>query len=207
MRQLYLTLGYLFLSMAMTAQTDAPAEPIPQKTKVIGFDFFSPVTGNATFSYEQYLNNQIGIEGRIGFIGLGKNLENQLGGFLKFGVKFSSQPNGNPMLWQRQRLLQGAYFKPEITTAIYRNDNLTSVLTDGMGSVLIEEQKVEAGFVVQLVAGQQWILNDILVIDVYFGLGYGFTSDNDGYNYGYYLFNEDFPLATSAGLSVGVLLP
>ena len=197
----------LFISTICWAQTDVPSDRPEQKKRALEFDFFSPVFGNTTIGYEHYLGQGIALEPKLGIIGLGTNIENQLGAFLKAGVKFNLQRTSDLSVDVQQYLLRGTYFKLEATGTVYRNTEPQLVEIDENNVVLEDVNQTDGGFVVQLILGQQWVIHDVLVIDGFVGLGYGFSSDRDNYNYGYYLFDLDFPIAGSLGLSVGVLLP
>ena len=85
------------------------------KNRLIKFDFFSPVTGNLTFGYEQVLTNNITLEGNLGIIGIGfiDDSYNPAGLFLKGGPRLYVSPDYFFDGMKRYNDFQGAYFKPE----------------------------------------------------------------------------------------------
>ena len=55
--------------------------------------------------------------------------------------------------------------------------------------------------------GKQVVIGDIMSLDWHVGLGYGYSSiDNADYYYRHILSSRDFPLAWTAGFTLGVLL-
>src|SRR5690606_41056220 len=91
-------------------------------------------------------------------------------------------------------ILKGAYFAPELAFRYVKYDRWdwytyeTRTSTD------------EFAFAFTIKFGKQWVFNDDLIVDSYFGLGYGLGNDNYGtLNYGFIVGNEDFPMAVTAG--------
>ena len=57
------------------------------------------------------------------------------------------------------------------------------------------------------IVGKQYVFNDIFLLDMYFGLGYGFSDNDDtAYHYGFSGGNSDSALTVTGGLKIGVLL-
>ena len=212
-------LGLLLLSTAVYAQTeDIPVMP-SVKTKIVKVDFFSPITGNLAFSYEQVLMNNITIEGNIGIIGLsfiddpykGKGL------FIKAGPRLYFSPDYTMDGMKRYNDFQGGYFKPEIVYSGFGFDyeyyNSSYQYTKGRGV------NNSVGLILNF--GRQWVLAKIISLDIYGGIGYSKSWEkidqhpvnalpySDEYFAPYkYSHVEAYPvpLGLSAGFNIGVLL-
>lgn len=194
MKRLVVALFHVFAFSSLQAQDmDAP-DFSDQKTKAIKLEFFSPMTGNTTFRYEQYLKDWISMEGTLGIIGLGKNYQNQQGVLFGAGIKFKKKPDFYLDGMKGYHIMQGKYLKAETLISIYSVDSWES-----------RKEGRYAG-IVQLVFGKQSVLGDIITIDRHFGLGYALVSSNAGYHYGFASGSGGFPISVSCGLSIGVLL-
>jgi hypothetical protein len=195
---------FTILALALTvgvtqAQEIEAPDFATQKTRAIKVDFFSPLTGNTTFKYEQYLKNWISLEATVGIIGLGTNIDEQYGGLAGFGIKFKKKPDYYVEGFRGGHLMQGGYVKIEGLVSVYSHNpwevfgGQEGRTTDYAGALL-------------LVLGKQAVLADILTLDPYIGLGYAFDSKNGGYSYAFLNGPSSFPVAASCGLTLGILL-
>ena len=56
--------------------------------------------------------------------------------------------------------------------------------------------------------GKQWVFDNSFLVDFFFGVGYGFDSNNDneeGYQFSHVTASEEVPISFSAGLKMGWL--
>jgi hypothetical protein len=173
------------------------------KKKVIKFEFFSPLTGNTTFGYEQYLKNFTSIEAKIGIIGLGKqNLFSASGVFLKVGPKFKLKPSYATKGTFGTHLLRGTYIRPEIAVSFFKWQD------EDFFTLLNRPKEINVKSVALLINyGKQFVLGKIMTLDWHFGIGYGFSNHEDqGYYFGYSAGNSNTPIAFSTGFTLGFLL-
>ncbi len=190
------------------------------KKNAIKLDFLSPLSGNTTFAYERSLRPGRSIEGDVGIIGLGIDPgdENPGGVFFRFGYKFLKSPDFYLRGMRYAHLLKGSYLKPTITLGFFSRDNYRYYYdydypTPEPGYPYYEdfiEQNERINAVtgsIQLLLGKQWIIDNSFLVDLYWGIGYGFSTNYDASNYFYShtLMGEEFPLSLSAGLKMGFL--
>ena len=174
------------------------------KKKAIKMEFFSPLTGNTTFGYESYIKDWLSWEMKVGAIGLGvDNADTNPSGVLfKIGPKFKLNPDFITPDLQGSHLLSGKYIRPEIVFAHYQEDD---EFVDFTSDERTRETFTSVGFLINY--GRQYILANIMTLDYHIGLGYAWDSDGNGrYNYGHSNGGSDFPIAISAGFTIGVLL-
>ncbi|WP_421763224.1 DUF3575 domain-containing protein [Ekhidna sp.] len=175
------------------------------KKRAIKFEFFSPLTGNSTFGYESYIKDWISWEAKVGFIGLGLDPDevNPSGFFIKGGPKFKLNPDFVTDDLKGSHLLGGKYIRPEIAFAQYSEDIYR--FNSGSSTETYREDFTSIAFLITY--GRQYILANVMTLDYHIGLGYGYVSSKEGrYNYGYSNGGTDFPVAISAGFTIGVLL-
>jgi hypothetical protein len=180
-----------------------------QKKHAIKVDFLAPLTGNTTLSYEKLIRPSRSWEVSLGIIGLGvdNNDENPRGAFAKFGMKFIKSPDFYLKGMRYAHVLKGTYVKPEIAFSTYSYENRNYDYLYGYSSNYGErESNWAAAF--NIIVGKQYVFNDIFLLDMYFGLGYGFSKENndEAYHYGFSGGNSDTPLTVTAGLKIGILL-
>ena len=182
-----------------------------QKQHAIKVDFLAPLTGNMSFSYEKLIRPSRSWEVSLGIIGLGvdNNDENPQGAFAKFGMKFIKSPDFYLKGMRYAHILKGTYVKPEIAFSIYSHDPDYYYYYYEYGSSSDNKnRKTNWAAALNIIVGKQYIFNDIFLLDMFFGLGYGFSKDNDNesYHYGFSGGNSDTPLTITAGLKIGILL-
>lgn len=182
-----------------------PATYTDNKKNLLKIDFLSPLTGNTTFGYERSLRPGRSYEVNLGIIGLGTDVSdrNAGGAFLKFGYKFIKDPDFYLRGMRYAHILKGGYIKPEIALGLYAHDQ------NYYDYYYNDFQKRESVFsgTVQLVFGKQWVFDNAFAVDVFAGVGYGFSS-NDGYpnyHFGYTIADNSVPISFSSGLKIGYL--
>ena len=172
-----------------------------QKQQAIKVNFLAPLTGNMTFSYERLIRPSRSWEVSLGIIGLGDDIDDEdpRGVFVKFGMKFIKSPDFYLKGLRYAHVLKGTYVKPEIAFSSYSYDRWDySRDTD-------REHNWAMAF--NIIVGKQYIFNDIFLLDMYFGLGYGFSDNDDtAYHYGFSGGNSDSALTVTGGLKIGILL-
>jgi hypothetical protein len=176
------------------------------KKNVLKIDFLSPLTGNTTFAYERSLRPGRSIEANLGIIGLGMDPDedNAGGAFLKLGYKFIKDPDFYLRGMRYAHILKGGYIKPEIAFGFFTHENW---YFDYYSSYMDNRREDVFSGTLQLIFGKQWIFDNAFAVDLYGGIGYGFST-NDHYNsyfYGYTIVDENFPIAFSGGLKIGWL--
>lgn len=181
-----------------------------QKKHALKFNFLAPLTGNTTFSYERLIRPSRSWEVSLGIIGLGDDIDDEdpRGAFAKFGMKFIKSPDFYLKGMRYAHVLKGTYVKPEIAFSAYSYDRWGCY--DYMPGYSSSDIDRETNWAVALniVVGKQYVFNDIFLLDMYFGLGYGFSGNKDceAYHYGFSGGNEDTALTVTGGLKIGILL-
>jgi len=181
-----------------------------QKKHALKVNFLAPLTGNTTISYERLIRPSRSWEVSLGIIGLGidENEENPRGVFAKFGMKFIKSPDFYLKGMRYAHILKGTYVKPEIAFSIYSRE-LYYYDYESLYSSNPENRETNWAAAFNIIVGKQYIFNDIFLLDMYFGLGYGFSKNNDydeTYHYGFLGASSDTPLTITAGLKIGILL-
>lgn len=180
-----------------------------QKKHALKVDFLAPLTGNMSFSYERLIRPSRSWEVSLGIIGLGDDIndENPRGAFAKFGMKFIKSPDFYLKGLRYAHILKGTYVKPEIAFSTYSYDSWDYYY--GYGNYTSDtDRQSNWAMAFNIIVGKQYVFNDIFLLDMYFGLGYGFSenNDNESYHYGFTGGNSDTPLTVTAGLKIGILL-
>lgn len=187
------------------------------KKNILKIDFLSPLTGNTTFAYERSLRPGRSMEASLGIIGLGNDIddENAGGAFLKVGYKFIKDPDFYLRGMRYAHILKGGYIKPEIAFGFFSRD-VWRYNYDPYSSYYdyqTSRSEVFSG-TLQLIFGKQWVFDNAFAVDLYAGVGYGFSSENtgndyyynnSGYHYGYMIADNSFPISFSSGLKIGYL--
>jgi len=198
-----------------------------QLTKAIKLNFFSPLIGYSEFSFEKQVSVGKSYELSIGIIGLGNNnildynynsninetKKNQFGIFVSGGYKFSKLPD---FLFGRTRythIMQGAYIKPVIYLGSYSENRIAYKVSSQYD---IEKQQVNFG-ALHLEFGKQWVFSNKVLIDGYWGLGYGLDNKLESnsytnseataaYNYANTRLGSSPGLSFSFGIKFGMLI-
>jgi len=222
MKKIHLLAYCLSLLLSANAQEVSPAGPPVIKNRIIKVDFFAPLTGNLTFGYEQPLINSVTFTGELGIIGASVvPVTNRAAGvFVKSGVRFYFSPDYLLDGMKRYNDFQGGYFNPEIIYSGFGFDYNSYNQTTGVYST---RRSVNNSIALMLQFGKQWVLAKTISLDIYAGIGYGWSSINvPDYSAGYGIFadantlvpnkfshiqySNDVPLAVDAGFNIGILL-
>jgi hypothetical protein len=213
MKKLSLLLLLVITFVTTNAQTT-------DKTPVsLKYDFFSPVAGCFGFSLEKPRSNFTSMDYDAGLIGfkLGDYYLNDefIGGYVSAGPRlyFDRDPRElNDMM--------GLYFKPQLL-ASYFNYKYETVYYDPITFLTQDAEVSGSDFSLSLLMcmGTQWILSDLIVFDLWFGLGYGgnwineetnippdsYYEVNNFYKYSHIHFGDNSPMVFDGGLSIGLV--
>jgi len=191
--------------MEFTDSFNSQEHYLDNNKNAIKIDFLSPLTGNTTIAYEYSIQPGRSYEITVGLIGLGFD-PGELkarGLFFKGGMKFIKTPDFYLRGMRYSHILKGAYAKPELAFGFYSKEFNTS--ESWFGSKMERESVITGAIFMNF--GKQWVFDNSFLVDMYFGLGYGFDSGpNDGdYHYGWLLNSSNFPIAVQAGFKIGFL--
>jgi len=222
MKKLALLATSVLLGFTLKAQMPGAQTAPVIKNRILKVDFFSPLTGNLTFGYEQPLVNSVTFTGELGIIGasLIDLANNEAGIFLKGGPRFYFSPDYLMDGMKRYNDFQGAYFNPEIIYSGFGFDYLSYNQTTNQTT---NSRGTNHSVALMLQFGKQWVLAKTLSIDLYGGMGYGWSAvkaDNYASGYGFlgdlnelawnkfshFQFSNSVPVAINAGFNIGFLL-
>lgn len=189
------------------------------RSQALKYDFFTPVAGCFGFSYEAPRNDFISFDYDAGFIGvqLGDYFERDqfAGAYAAFGPRLYFKKDASQF-----NNLRGLYFKPQLMVNFFSFTDSVEYY-DWMTGFYENFEASGTDLTINLLAtmGTQWVLSDIVVFDLWFGLGYGggwindeVSAPEDAAYYGYdpnsffkYSFVRfgDSPLIFDGGLSIG----
>ena len=161
-----------------------------QRKNCLKFRIISPLMGYTDIIYERSLKPGASLELGMGIIGAGKHyVHDYSGGSLRIGYKFIKSPDFYVKGMRYAHVLKGAYFRPEVAASYYKRDSKEVFATAILFNI-----------------GNQWIFNDLVAIDIFGGIGYGYSSrDTYDIQYGYSTGATDFPIAFSTGFRIGFL--
>lgn len=183
------------MTMTFENESSSASSLSGQKRNAIKFRVFSPLYGYSDITYERSLRPGNSMECSMGFIGLGSQYDTEVkGGSLRVGYKMIKSPDYYIQGMRYAHILKGAYFRPEIAASYYERTEKDEEPVNVFATALM------------ITVGNQWVLNDMVVVDCYFGLGYGY-SDEGTFNmqYGYSTGDVKVPLAFTSGLRLGLL--
>ena len=194
----------ILLSCLTAAGQNIDTDYSNQKKRAIKIEFFSPLVSHTTIGYEKYVKDWFSWEAKVGVIGLGIDPEDINPGGILFrgGPKFKLNPDFITRDLRGSHLLSGKYIRPEIAMSFYSEDE---VIDGAFGDTI--ERKSYSSLAILITYGRQYVLADIMTVDYHIGLGYGFDNTSEGrYNYSHSNGDNDFPVAVTAGFTIGVLL-
>ncbi len=156
------------------------------------------------------------MEAEIGLIGVGFNtdeINESAGLYISSGYKFVKTPDFYSSRTKYAHILKGAYVKPQILLTFYRNESEYYFFNSG-GYDDLKRDVFGGAFVINL--GKQIIYDNAFLIDYSAGLGYGFVLESNfspsgsetnerGYHYGFAGGANDFPIAVTFRVKVGLL--
>lgn len=201
-----------------------------QSKNAIKINFLSPLLGFTQLNFEHNLRPGRSYELSMGIIGLGKRQEidtyygspetysttyrEARGLFLGAGYKFSKIPDFVQKGAKYSHVMQGSYIKPELSLGFYGQNHYVS---NNGGTVEMERQSlVFGGLLINL--GKQWVFGELLLVDIYGGLGYALdnreaSNERDDVYINSELGNHfalstgvDSGLGVTGGFKVGLLL-
>lgn len=210
--------------MKSTNSFDDPDYYTGQNKNNIKWSFSGLMFNHLTFIYERSLTPSTSFEGGLSIIGAGYspngenlgeyNLRNPTGVGFRAGYKLKRSPDVYLSKMRYGHILKGAYFKPEIIVSIFNEDVPSYAKPPSQTGYDIARRNAASG-ALMMNLGKQWIFSDQFSLDIYFGIGYGFSSsenykwDDENYRdspatlmYGFLLLPE-IPLAFSGGLNIG----
>ncbi len=187
------------------------------RKNALKMEFLSPLFGNTTFAWEHSLKPGRSYEVTLGIAGMGMDTysEDPSGVFTKFGYKFIKSPDFYLRGLRYAHLLKGSYFKPEISLGVVGMDVFTyREVYDPINQWYYynEDSRRETVFAaaIQAVIGKQWVFDNAFLVDLHFGLGYGFSSAPDNwsntYRSGFITSSDGAPVSVSGGFKIGFLL-
>lgn len=202
--------------MAFQKEMTNPANYEDNRKNALKVEFLSPLLGSTTFSWEHSLKPGRSIEATLGIAGLGLDTwDNPAGVFTKFGYKFIKSPDFYLRGLRYAHLLKGTYVKPELALGLVSQDVMRwhqeyDPYSQYWYSTTYETRETVFAGAVMVVLGKQWIFDNIFAVDLHVGLGYGFYTNSDNYSSeyhsGFIVGSSDFPIATSGGFKIGLLI-
>ena len=185
-----------------------------QKKHALKINFLSPLNGHFAIGYEQNMEPGRSIEARLGLVGIGKNRKDwhdtprdARGAYVGASYKFYTKPSHYIRGMRYAHILKGSYIRPEFVFGAYsESEDYDNYDWDG-GNDEGRRTVTFGGLLINF--GKQWVFDDAFLVDLYFGLGYGF--DNSGEeivknNFALQRTGEDTNLAFTGGLCIGFLL-
>ncbi len=189
-----------------------------QAKNAIKINFLSPLNGYTQLNFEHSIKPGRSYELALGIIGLGRRQKsdvysqeylyrNAAGAFVGAGYKFLSLPTLINSSDRYSHVLNGFYAKPEVLLGLYGQNNYTSSNTQ----IIKNKETVSFGaFIINV--GKQWVLGDLLLIDLYAGVGYAADNVKDNSDYfglphsHFVLISSDSDVGFTGGIKLGILL-
>jgi hypothetical protein len=172
-----------------------------QKRNALKMEFLSPLNSVLALSFERCIKPGASWETTLGVVGIGfENPDDALGFAIKGRYKFIKNPDFYLSGMRYAHILKGKYVAPELLFATYKG---THSIWSG------DESYNRVKFAALINLGNQWIFNDAFLVDLYFGLGYGYSNNEEfasTYPYVFSVAGENFPLAFSWGFRIGLLI-
>lgn len=188
------------------------------KNMAIKMAFFSPISGSLNFGFEYSLGKSRSLDMGLGIIGVGGTFnpiylvffipnkdpdawENPFGTFLQLGYKFMRDPYD----YSAPSLLKGSYLRPTISYTFIASDTKVYYENPKPGQDLYTITRTNTNiFAFMVYVGKQWVLQDLFLLDLNFGIGYGFGLGDEGkFVYSHVQGGNTFPLAISGGFKFG----
>lgn len=175
-----------------------------QKQRAIKLNFLAPLNSTLALGYEKSIKPGQSYEVELGWVGAGFDPAGikPRGITARAGWKFMRSPDFYMAGMRYAHILKGGYIKPEVVFSHYSRDE---IFFDFFNPNTEVQRVSNTGVAVLLTFGKQWVFDDLFLVDIYFGLGYGF-SDNDFIQYGFFGGDSGFPIAMNSGVRVGLLL-
>jgi hypothetical protein len=207
------------------------AQDNPYPTKALKYDFFSPVAGCFGGSYETWFKKGTTLEINAGFIGIKLddyfNNDQFIGGYASIGPRFYFQLDEMDGI-DNYNDFSGFYIKPELLFNYFSFEDQYQHYTywmddfgnyyDSVANYTVSGNDFSVSLLMGL--GRQWTFRDIMVLDLWFALGYGgdwvnadtdqlpddnYYYANNSFKYSYVRMGES-PMIFDGGLSIGLLI-
>lgn len=186
-----------------------PAMYADQKKNAIKLNFLALFTGSTQITFEHSVKPGQSWEATLGIVGLGYDAAgtNPWGVSTKFGYKFIKTPDFRMRGMRYAHLLKGGYVRPEVIFNVYSFDSYS--YSNSYYGEPTRATSVSGAIVLNL--GKQWVFGDSFMVDLFGGVGFGFSgtsgdSYNQNFNYGMVGPFDGFPLVLTGSLRVGWLL-
>jgi hypothetical protein len=172
-----------------------------QKRNALKMEFLSPLFSVLSFSFERCIKPGSSLEATLGIVGIGfKNPDDALGFAMKGRYKMIKSPDFYLQGMRYAHILKGKYLAPELLFAAYKG---TSSEWEGA------EEYTRIKFAALINIGNQWVFNDSFLMDIYIGLGYGYSNNEklaSSFPYVFSVAGDNFPVAFSCGFRIGFLI-
>ncbi len=215
MTRILITLLILSLSSfhSLIAQNEMPKV----KKHAFKYDIFASLDNHIILGYEHYIKPYKTVEGNLGIIGIGKKYQSTIinyastyaaqGLFLKIAYKNIFKKGWNP----GKRALGGTYLKYELAYTFFKEQSTgyQSYVPPYQLKYYETKNNVQA-FSIMLIAGQQFVIKNFVLINFYGGLGSLFDNRPFDFYYDYpqndYIarhFNNMGRFSIDMGMSIG----
>jgi sRNA-binding carbon storage regulator CsrA len=176
---------------------EVPSEMIiRERSHAIKVDVFSPLLNHFTIGYEMKLKLGMNLDIKASLIAtnIATFLDFAEGYFFKGGIKFISLSNSYSKGLKYVHPMKGSYFKPEFIFGQFTRTE--------------DHQPVKyTNYVIDIVFGRQYMLNKVIALDYYGGVGFGIqnsSTENDfTYAYSHVFFGKTIPIIITGGLTLG----
>ena len=212
-------------------QLKDPSLYADQKKSALKLNFLSPLFGHTLLTYEKSQAPGRSLEMSLSLIGLGKGISfddyyydpvsgqsqkyrrGALGAAVGVGYKFIKTPDFLNRNIRYAHVLQGSYFKPVAYLGAYGEN----VIIQKNTSIEKDRRSVLYG-TLMMEFGKQWVVADRVLLDMFFGVGYGFDNIKDdgsyqsysdeysAYHYTNIKIGKAPALALNTGFRIGILL-
>lgn len=205
--------------------------PNSHKRSAIMIDPFSPIARHLGLGYQRWIKPGLILEGKVGLIGLGIHFDKESqwmydkkGAFITISNKMMFKQLTYSKGTRIVHPLAGTYFKPQISCSYFTYKNLEYFYPDYNNyhdPIPYEVTYKNFSAALSLTIGRQWLIADVLLLDIFVGAGYGFynISSNSPYSSTIYestpsvyfhshafIGNNNFPLCLTSGISLGILM-
>jgi len=165
-----------------------------QNKGIFKFGLFSPLGGALSLGYERSIRPSRSMEYAAGIIGLGTSIhENARGAYIRAGYKIIKNPKIYKKAGEYAHLMHGAFIRPDMVFSYYSFESYNK-----------SNREDAFSFALILNFGKQWVLDDEFSLSINAGVGYAISSGSE-YYYSHVAYGNEFPLALSVGLSIGLL--
>lgn len=200
----------LLLSTFMVLTLSAQDAVVPQdkfanaqpRTKVIKVGLLSPLMGHTSIGYEQWVRRKMSIEGTVGIIGAGFDPidRNARGMFIKVGPKLRFGKDFYVPGMVDAHPLHGGYFMPQLSVSVYKDD------IENFGTS--NNNETTTAVALNFIFGKQWVLDGRFSLNLAAGLGYGYSTREDSFEFHFSHSGgaSEFPISFSSNFTFGFLL-